>query len=152
MLKGRFTRYSLDAITGMSSTYGMRFYELMKKWLTENGTTKNEKKISIDELKETLDLQGKYKAIKDFKLKVVEPAIRDINDSSDLIASYTQEKTGRKITHLIFRFTENEQLQIPFSCSKGQRPRITKAYIEQHARAGESYEEARKRLTKENTH
>ena len=87
MLKGRFTRYSLDAITGMSSTYGMRFYELMKKWLTEAGTTKNQKKISIEELKEILDLQGKYKAIKDFKLKVVEPAIRDINDCSDLIAS-----------------------------------------------------------------
>ena len=152
MLKGRFTRYSLDAITGMSSTYGMRFYELMKKWQTETGTTKNEKKISVDELKGTLDLQGKYKAIKDFKLKVVEPAIRDINDCSDLIASYTQEKTGRKVTHLIFTFKENEQLQIPFSGSKGQRPKVTKAYIERHARAGESYGEARERLNRENTH
>lgn len=149
MLEGRFTRYSLDSITGMSSTYGMRFYELMKKWLTETGKKNNIKEISIDELKTILDLTGKYKAIKDFKIKVIEPAIKDINKCSDLVASYTHKKTGRRITHLVFSFEENTQLKITLK-NKGDRPiKITKAYIEKHAYPGETYEQARQRLQEE---
>lgn len=147
MLEGRFTRYSIYSISDMSSTYGMRFYELMQKWRSENGVEKNKKEVELVDLKSQLDLDTKYKSIKDFKKYVLEPAIKDINTHSDLKASYTQRKTGRRVTHLIFHFEADEQLKMPLNNGTSKRPKINKAYIEQHANPGESYEQARQRLS-----
>ena len=147
MLEGRFTRYSIYSISDMNSTYGMRFYELMQKWRSESGVEKNKKEVELVDLKSQLDLDKKYKSIKDFKKYVLEPAIKDINTHSDLKARYTQRKTGRRVTHLIFHFEADEQLKMPLNNSTSKRPKINKAYIEQHANPGESYEQARKRLS-----
>lgn len=145
MLKGRFTRYSLDAISGMNSTYGLRFYELMKKWQTEAGAVKNTKEILLTDLKKLLDIETKYKAIKDFKKYVVEPAIKDINTCSELIASYTQKKKGRRVTHLIFHFETDQQIKILLPVTE-EPTKIDKKYIEKHAYPGESYQQAKDRL------
>ena len=107
LLEGNFTRYNLEHIAGMGSVYGIRFYELMKSWLF--GDSKNTKKVEINDLKDILDLKDKkgnyqYPSIKDFKLYVLDKAMDDINEHSDLSASYETEKTGRKITHFNFSF------------------------------------------------
>lgn len=150
LLEGRFTRYSIDAIAGMTSTYGMRFYELMKKWQTETGVKKSSYEIELSRLKEILDLKDKYHAIKDFKKYVLEPAMNDIQNCTDLIASYTQRKTGRRVTHLIFTFRVDEQIKMKLEGGGVKDKRIiTTSYIEKHARPGESYEQARDRLSKE---
>jgi plasmid replication initiation protein len=147
LLEGRFTRYSIDAIAGMSSTYGMRFYELMKKWQTETGVQKNRYEIELEKLKEMLDLKDKYRAIKDFKKYVLEPAMHDIKNCTDLLASYTQRKTGRRVTHLIFTFRVDEQVKIKLEGGgRNEKRIITTSYIEKNARPGESYEQAERRL------
>ena len=146
MLEGRFTRYSLHAITGMKSTYGMRFYELIRKWMSASYELQYTKEISLDDLKERLELTDKYKAIKDFKLKVLEPAMKDINTYSDIKARYTQQKTGRRVSHLIFYFKPNDQLKLQLPT--GPAKKITKAYIEKNAYPGETYEQAKTRLSK----
>ena len=147
LLEGRFTRYSIDAIAGMSSTYGMRFYELMKKWQTETGVQKNRYEIELEKLKEMLDLKDKYRAIKDFKKYVLEPAMHDIKNCTDLLASYTQRKTGRRVTHLIFTFRVDEQIKIKLEGGGCNEKRIiTTSYVEKNARPGESYEQAERRL------
>ena len=107
LLEGNFTRYNLEYVAGMSSIYGIRFYELMKSWLF--GEPSKTKKIEINKLKELLDLKDskgnlQYPSIKDFKLRVLDKAMDDINEFSDLTATYETEKTGRKITHLTFTF------------------------------------------------
>ena len=147
LLEGRFTRYSIDAIAGMSSTYGMRFYELMKKWQTETGVQKNRYEIELEKLKEILDLKDKYRAIKDFKKYVLEPAMHDIKNCTDLLASYTQRKTGRRVTHLIFTFRVDEQIKIKLEGGgRNEKRIITTSYVEKNARPGESYEQAERRL------
>ncbi|PWQ95091.1 RepB family plasmid replication initiator protein [Leucothrix pacifica] len=142
MLEGGFTRYNLQNISGMGSVYGIRFYEFFKSWLF--GGVHSTKKIALEELKEKLELTGKYTSIKDFKLYVLDKAIADINECSDLTAKYKTIKTGRKITHVEFEFQDKS----------GQRKersiqRIDTAYIEKYARPGESYEQAGKRLKEE---
>ena len=148
MLEGRFTRYSIYSISDMNSTYGMRFYELMQKWRSESGVEKTHKEVKLVDLKSQLDLDTKYKSIKDFKKYVLEPAIKDINTHSDLKASYTQRKTGRRVIHLIFHFQPDEQLKMPLNNGNQKQPKITKTYIEKHAKPGESYEQAKQRLSK----
>ena len=100
MLEGQFTRYNLAYIAPMTSVYGVRFYELFKCWLMGNKTvTKN---IGLDDLKELLDLKGQYPSIKDFKLKVLDRGLEDVNQHTDLAVNYENKRTGRKITDLEF--------------------------------------------------
>jgi plasmid replication initiation protein len=100
-LKGKFTFYLLENISEMSSTYSVRLYELLMQWKT---TGKRE--IEIDWLKKQFQIEGKYASIIDFKKRVIDPAVKDINDYSNYSVSWEQRKTGRKVTHLIFTFAE----------------------------------------------
>ena len=136
LLEGSFKPYLLEAVAGMSSIYGIRFYELMMQW--ENA---GKREIAITDLKRMLELEGQYTAIKDFKVRVLEPAMRDINEHSDLEASYTQRKAGRVVTHLIFKFQPKAAKRDKKTVGK-----ITKAEIERQARPGESYEQVEARL------
>lgn len=142
MLHSHFTQYDLAAVANMRSTYGVRFYELFKCWTY--GNLSGQKEIAVTELKGLLELDNQYTAIKDFKKYVVDLAIQDINEHSDMTASYTQRKQGRVVSHFTFQFGFKSG-QVP-SAAKAKRKRITKAEIEKAARPGESYEEVKARL------
>jgi plasmid replication initiation protein len=103
-LKGCFTKYELNNVGKMTSIYGIRLYELLMQWRT---TGKRE--IEIVWLKKTFEIEDKYASIKDLKLKVIEPAIKDINTHSNFSVAWEQRKTGRAVTHLIFTFEEKKQ-------------------------------------------
>lgn len=102
-LKGSFTRYKLEDIGKMSSTYAIRLYELLVQWLGEGS-----REIEIDWLKKQFQLDASYDRMNNFKARVLEPAIKDINEHSNLTVSWTQRKAGRRVTHLIFTFSEKK--------------------------------------------
>ena len=130
-LHENFTSYNLRYVAKFKSTYGVRIYELMKQW----GDSKSSVEFSIDKLKFLFLLEEKYERTDVFKRKVIEPAIKDINVHSDILISYENIKTGRKITGFRFKFK-----------TKKQQP--TNDFIEKNARAGESWKEAKDRLIK----
>ncbi|MDD1606954.1 MAG: replication initiation protein [Methylococcaceae bacterium] len=147
-LKGRFTKYELEHIGNMKTTYGIRLYELLMQW---KSTGKRE--IEIDWLKKQFELDASYERMDNLKRRVIDPAIKDINDHSNYQVSWTQRKTGRKVTHLIFAFFEKSP--------EGEKPkRITKpkekmilgvpmSEIEKQAQVGESYEGTAGRINRE---
>lgn len=146
MLENGFTRYNLEHIAPMSSVYGIRFYEFFKCWLRSG--VHGEKRLSLDELKEKLDLTNKYPSIKDFKLKVLDRAMSDINEHSDLSTRYRTAKTGRRITHVEFTFAVREP-EAKGKAVKGKaQPVIDEALIRREARPGETWEQVRQRLSK----
>jgi plasmid replication initiation protein len=100
-LQGQFTFYLLENISSMSSIYAIRLYELLMQWKT---TGKRE--IDIDWLKKQFELEDKYSSIKDLKKYVLDPAVKDINTHSNYQVSWIQRKTGRRVTHLTFEFSE----------------------------------------------
>lgn len=60
-------------------------------------------RFQIKEFKRILNIEGKYKQIKDLKRRVIEPIIEGVNKSSILeIVDVRYEKTGRKITSILF--------------------------------------------------
>lgn len=105
-LKGQFTKYELKHIGNMTSIYAIRLYELLMQWKT---TGKRE--IEIDWLKKQFEIEEKYAAMKDFKKYVIDPAIKDINTHSNFTVSWTQRKTGRRVTHLTFEFAEKKPVK-----------------------------------------
>lgn len=99
-----FTKYELKHISKMTSIYGIRLYELIMQWKT---TGKRE--ISIEWLKEQFQLDESYDRMFDLKKRVIDPAVDDINKYSNFNLVWEQRKTGRKVTHLVFTFTEKKQ-------------------------------------------
>jgi plasmid replication initiation protein len=100
-LEGTFTKYEIKHIGNMSSTYGIRLYELLMQWKSVG-----KREIEIAWLKKQFEIEDKYIAIKDLKKYVIDPAVKDINTHSNFTVQWEQRKTGRAVTHLIFTFAE----------------------------------------------
>lgn len=105
-LEAEFTRYKLEKVAGMSSAYAIRLYELLMQW----GSV-GKREIELEWLKKTLMVEKDYPRLFDFKKRVIDLALDQINEHSDLTASYTQRKTGREVTHLTFTFAPKEDTQ-----------------------------------------
>lgn len=146
-LSERFTRYSLSDVAKMSSSYAIRLFEL----LIQYGSA-GMREVELDQLRQWFMLEKKYSSIKDFKKWVLDPAIEQINEHSPISVSWSQRKTGRKVTHLQFTFSRKETIA-PALVDGSAKPKkctvITKTEAEKLARAGESYEALYQRLSSE---
>ena len=100
-LESHFTSYEIDKVANLSSSYAIRLYELCVAW-REQGFTQQYK---IEELRQKLGVEPeKYKAMNNFKARVIDLAIKQINEHTDITVKYEQHKTGRTITAMSFTF------------------------------------------------
>lgn len=100
-LSREFTKYALSDIAGINSGYGIRIYELLVQYRQIG-----KREISVDTLRTMLELGKKYPLFADFKKRVIDTAVDQINEYSPLRVAYEQKKTGRKVTHITFSFKE----------------------------------------------
>lgn len=146
---GNFTSYLLERIGNMTSGHAIRLYELLVQYQGAGSRA-----LDIADLKETIGLEPtEYSAIKDFKKRVIDLAVGQINKHSDIRVSYENIKAGRVVTGLLFRI---EAAKPPAPADVPGKPParrkkavIDRAYIEKHARVGESYDQAYRRLLEE---
>ena len=103
-LSREFTKYALSDIAGINSGYGIRIYELLVQYRQIG-----KREISVESLRTMLELGKKYPLFADFKKRVIDTAIDQINEYSPLKVTYEQKKTGRKVTHIIFCFKEKSK-------------------------------------------
>jgi len=133
-LEAEFTSYKLEQIAKMTSVYSIRLYELLLQW----GCV-GQREIEMAWLREIMLIeQHQYKAIKDFKRYVIDIALAQINEHSDLMVGYTQRKTGRNVSHLMFTFAPKKQAK--------KKQELARECIEKHALPGETWGQAEKRL------
>lgn len=166
-LQREFTRYSLADVAKMSSVYGVRLYELL---VQQPG---GRREIALSDLRNWLQLEGRYQSIKDFKARVIQPAVEQINEHSPLAVRWDQRKTGRRVTHLVFTYVNKTKAQLKAAAKSAEQPKepkpkaaekpddapgyaasiakkygLSPAYISRHARPGEDWEAAAARLAK----
>lgn len=95
-----FTSYLLEQTASMDSIYSVRLYELLVQW-------KQAKNTPVFELESFRDQLGidvhEYKRMGNFKLRVLDLAVEEINEKSDIKVSYVQVKKGRTITGFKFK-------------------------------------------------
>ena len=95
-----FTQYLLNQTANLNSVYSVRLYELLVQWKAAVKTPMFDLAI----FRQQLGLaDNEYKAMCNFKIRVLDLAVNEINEKTDLTVSYTQEKRGRTITG--FKFT-----------------------------------------------
>ena len=99
-LEARYTEYELKQVVGLQSEYAIRLYELIIQWRSVGKTNP----ISLTELREKLGLVDEYKRIEAFKRRVLDLAVKQINEHTDITVEYEQHKNGRVITGFTFRF------------------------------------------------
>lgn len=102
-----FTQYQLKNILEFKSYYSIRLYEILK---CEDGKYRNERdciEFSINELKQFFDCENKYSAFKDFRKNVLEVAIKEINEKSDIHVDISYKKSSRAVTSAIFEINFN---------------------------------------------
>lgn len=99
-LEARYTEYELKQVVGLQSEYAIRLYELIIQWRSVGKTNP----ISLTELREKLGLVDEYKRIEAFKRRVLDLAVKQINEHTDITVEYEQHKQGRVITGFTFKF------------------------------------------------
>jgi plasmid replication initiation protein len=105
-LEKRFTQYEMKQIAELSTGYAIRLYELLICWRTTGKTPV----IELSEFRQKMGvLDSEYQRMYDFKKYVLEPSIKQINEHTDIIATYEQHKKGRLITGFSFKFKAKKQ-------------------------------------------
>lgn len=96
-LQNLYTSYSLSYVLAMKSKYGIRLYELLKSYKN----IRYRQRYTLDELRDRLGCEN-YTEYSDFRKYVLQPAMKDINEVSDLQVEFVALKTGRKVSHIEF--------------------------------------------------
>ena len=105
-LKELYTSYKLENILSLKSKYSIRMYEILK-----SNSFKKSLEIELEELKNMVGAKEKsYSVYQNFKNKVVNIAIKEINLKTDLYINpdYEEIKTGRKVTSIKFSINQNK--------------------------------------------
>lgn len=95
-LTQNFSKYELYNILALKSKYSLRIYELFKSYAYQK-----KKEFDITELKEML-FATHYVNFKDFRNRVLDKAVNDINYYTDLSVSYETRMKGKKVVSIIF--------------------------------------------------
>lgn len=164
-LEARYTEYELKQVVGLQSEYAIRLYELIIQWRSVGKTNP----ISLEELREKLGLVDEYKRIEAFKRRVLDLAVRQINEHTDITVEYEQHKQGRVITGFTFKFKvklkskkavalngENDKTDMPSSLKMTAKQRISFASqlsrmseLSSYSKQGEDYKEFATRIETE---
>ena len=106
MLQNCFTPYFLQNTVGFSSMYAKRLYEILVQWRNAGNKTPQ---LKVYALREKLGIdEDQYPLIADFKKRVLDIAVEQINEHSDIKVKYDQIKQGRKIVAFCFKFKDKQ--------------------------------------------
>ena len=102
MLEKHFTSYELQQVSSLKSVHSIRLYELLIQYRTVGKI-----EISLDDLRLKLGInESEYLRMDNFKNRVLDVGIQQINEHSDITVKYEQVKQGRNITGFTFIFKQ----------------------------------------------
>jgi plasmid replication initiation protein len=102
-LKNNFTSYELAAALRLTSKYAKRIYQICSQW-KDLGETKKYDLQDFKKMLGLLDEKGneKMERISQLREKVLDVAVKQINEHTELNVSYTLEKRGKTFKNITF--------------------------------------------------
>lgn len=100
-----YTTYKIEDIIGFASIYSLRLYELLAMALKDQkpyGEMKARTYIDLDTIRRATNTTEKYIRISQFKQRVLDIAVRDINEKSRYHISYEDYKEQRFVVGFYF--------------------------------------------------
>ena len=100
-----FTSYHLKKTSDFKSVYAVRLYELLMQWKSVGKTPMHE----LNQFRSQLGIGvNEYDRMEAFKRRVLDIAIKQINEFSDITVKYEQHKKGRAISGFSFTFKQKK--------------------------------------------
>lgn len=98
---------NLDILTKFKSFYSQRLYELLRLWSRSDKVIV--KNFRIEQLRFILGVENKYPEYKNFKQRVLNQAIKEINTLGNMKVEVEEVKNGRKVDELKFTILDYER-------------------------------------------
>lgn len=154
-LEQHFTSYEIRQVSQLTSRYAVRLYELLIAWRSVGRTPVFE----IKEFREQLGVEAnEYSRTEAFKRRVLEVAIEQISELTDITVKYDQHKKGRSIIGFSFilkqkktKHLDKKDLAVNLSDKQillfANKLAHDQDFASTYSKPGESYEEFSIRLT-----
>lgn len=123
-LEEQFTKYELQQISGLSSAYAVRLYELLIAWRSTGQTPI----IELAEFRQKIGvLDDEYTRMGNFKDRVLNLAIAQVNEHTDIKVKCKQHKNGRNISGFSFTFKQKKLMNAKTSTQFDYFSKMTNA-------------------------
>lgn len=106
-LQNQITKYQLRDIGKLTSLYAMRLYEVLAQFRDAPSC-----EIPLEQLRAMLVLGDKYTDVKNLRVRVLEPAIGEINASTDFSVTWRAVRHGRKVVAIRFELRQVPQRKL----------------------------------------
>ncbi|MHC3282718.1 replication initiation protein RepM [Salmonella enterica] len=104
-LEENFTKYELQQVSRLTSSYAIRLYELLIQWRSAGKTPI----FDLSIFRQQLGVEAhQYKTMSNFKTYVLDFALKQVNELTDITAKYEQHKKGRSISGFSFSFKQKK--------------------------------------------
>lgn len=106
-LRERFSAYRLGDVHGFKAASSWLLYEHLNVYKYTGAW-----KVTLDELRECLGVTGKYERLDSLRHDLIDPAMMEINEKSNISVEYVKEREGRKVTALRFFIRTKEKIYV----------------------------------------
>ncbi len=104
-LKGSFTSYKLAAGSALRSVYSWRLMECLLSWKKTGKWI-----VSIEDFITAMNPPTSIKNnFGSLRQRVIDPAIKELRDTENMVITYKTPKAGRKVVSLVFDFEPHPQ-------------------------------------------
>lgn len=103
-LHQKFTSYELRQVAMLNTAHAIRFYELLIQFKNTGFRV-----MTLEKFRDLLDLQDKYPLFYDLRRRVIDPAVAEINQTTNLNVTWETTKKGNAVNGLKFTFQEKQQ-------------------------------------------
>lgn len=104
-LKEFFTKYRLQNVIRLKSSYSIKLYELLKQY-----ETIGRREFTLEQLRRTLGLKdSEYPLYANFKQKILSRVLNELNEFTDLSFSMRERKDVRKVVGIVFVISKKRQ-------------------------------------------
>lgn len=122
LLNGRFTQYDIKVLDNFKNKYTQRIYELLLQHKFKAGKVKVVI-YSIDELRDMLMIDDKYKDWYEFRRNVIENAMKEMKNTELKNLTYETIKEGRRVVKLRFSYEIDRSLAENFKKDRNEASR-----------------------------
>lgn len=102
MISNNYTRIPIHSIVRMKSKYSILIYELLKSYQFQG----NNILFSLEDLRQRLDCEHEYENFYNFRKRVIEKAVEDINKYTELEVEVNYLKNGKAYSGVIFQIRD----------------------------------------------
>lgn len=103
----QFTRLNIMHIRSLSSFHSIRLYEILIQFRSTGFRA-----IKLEDFRHSLGIDNAYPRFADLKRRIIDPAVSDLNQNTDILISWTEVKQGRRVVSLRFVFEDKRQVNL----------------------------------------